>query len=73
MSTGAPAPEVERDRDLLTIPEAVADPRLFDGRVHAETLRRQARAGLLPYALQIGSRWFISVPKARRFLHGETS
>jgi hypothetical protein len=39
--------------------------------MHRDTLYRLARAGQFPPALQIGSRWLVSVPRLERFLHGE--
>ena len=53
---------------LISIPKAA-------GRVglHPATLYRLARTGHFPPAIQIGSRWMVSVPRLDRYLHGEAS
>ena len=59
----------EHDRlaaaDLISIPDAA-------GRIglHPDTLYRLCRTGQFPPAIQIGSRWRVSVPRLERFLHG---
>jgi excisionase family DNA binding protein len=55
------------DPDLITIPEAAKRIGL-----HADTLYRLCRAGQFPPAVQIGSRWRVSVPRLARYLHGYT-
>lgn len=50
--------------DLISIPEAAR--RVG---VHADTLYRLCRAGQFPPAIQIGSRWRVSVPRLERYLH----
>jgi excisionase family DNA binding protein len=50
--------------DLISIPEAAR--RVG---VHADTLYRLCRTGQFPPAIQIGSRWRVSVPRLERFLH----
>lgn len=52
--------------DLISIPEAA-------GRLglHADTLYRLCRTGQFPPAIQIGTRWRVSVPKLERYLHGD--
>lgn len=60
----------EHDRhavaDLISIPDAA-------GRIglHADTLYRLCRTGQFPPAIQIGSRWRVSVPRLERYLHGD--
>jgi excisionase family DNA binding protein len=60
----------EHDRlaaaDLISIPDAA-------GRVglHVDTLYRLCRTGQFPPAIQIGSRWRVSVPRLERYLHGD--
>lgn len=54
--------------DLISIPEAARRVGL-----HADTVYRLCRTGQFPPALQIGSRWRVSVPRLERYLHGETS
>ena len=54
--------------DLLTIPEAARQLGL-----HSETVYRLCRAGEFPPAVQVGKRWFVSVPRLNRHLHGEAS
>jgi predicted DNA-binding transcriptional regulator AlpA len=54
------------DPDLIRIP--AASRRLG---VHPDTGYKMARAGEFPGAVQIGSRWLVSVPRLERFLHGE--
>jgi len=56
------------DSDLITIPAAAQ----IVG-MHADTLYRLARSGQFPPALQIGSRWRVSVPRLERYLHGDDS
>jgi excisionase family DNA binding protein len=51
--------------DLISIPEAAR--RIG---MHADTVYKLARTGQFPPALQIGSRWRVSVPRLERFLHG---
>jgi len=51
--------------DLITIPETAR--RIGK---HADTLYRLARTGQFPPAIQIGSRWMVSVPRLERYLHG---
>jgi excisionase family DNA binding protein len=50
--------------DLISIPEAAR--RVG---VHSDTLYRLCRTGQFPPAIQIGSRWRVSVPRLERFLH----
>ena len=52
--------------DLISIPDAA-------GRIglHADTLYRLCRTGKFPPAIQIGSRWRVSVPRLERYLHGD--
>ena len=52
--------------DLISIPEAARRVGL-----HADTLYRLCRTGRFPPALQIGSRWRVSVPRLERYLHGD--
>lgn len=52
--------------DLISVPEASR--RIS---VHPDTLYRLCRTGRFPPAVQIGSRWKVSVPKLERFLHGD--
>jgi excisionase family DNA binding protein len=52
--------------DLLTMSQAAERVGM-----HRDTLYRLARAGQFPPALQIGSRWLVSVPRLERFLHGD--
>ena len=54
------------DADLITIPEAAKRIGL-----HADTLYRLCRTGQFPPALQIGSRWRVSVPRLERYLHAD--
>jgi excisionase family DNA binding protein len=54
------------DVDLITIPEAARRIGL-----HADTLYRLCRTGHFPPAIQIGSRWRVSVPRLDRYLHGD--
>ena len=51
--------------DLISIGEAARRVGL-----HRDTLYRLARTGEFPPAIQIGSRWRVSVPRLERFLHG---
>jgi len=52
--------------DLISIPDAA-------GRIglHPDTLYRLCRTGQFPPAIQIGTRWRVSVPKLERYLHGD--
>ena len=50
--------------DLISIPEAAR--RVG---VHSDTLYRLCRTGQFPPAIEIGSRWRVSVPRLERFLH----
>lgn len=52
--------------DLISIPTAAE--RLG---IHRDTLYKLSRTGQFPPAVQIGSRWVVSVPRLERFLHGE--
>jgi excisionase family DNA binding protein len=52
--------------DLISVPDASR--RIG---VHPDTLYRLCRTGQFPPAVQIGSRWRVSVPKLERFLHGD--
>lgn len=52
--------------DLMTVPEAAR--RLG---IHPDTAYRLARTGQLPGALQVGTRWRVSVPRLERALHGD--
>ncbi len=54
------------DPDLISVPEAARRIGL-----HADTLYRLCRTGHFPPALQIGTRWRVSVPRLERYLHGE--
>jgi excisionase family DNA binding protein len=54
------------DVDLITVPEAAKRIGL-----HADTLYRLCRAGQFPPAVQIGSRWRVSVPRLKRYLHAD--
>jgi excisionase family DNA binding protein len=60
----------DRDRrseqDLISIPEAALRVGL-----HADTLYRLCRTGQFPPAIQIGTRWRVSVPRLERYLHAE--
>jgi excisionase family DNA binding protein len=51
--------------DLISVPEAARRIGL-----HADTLYRLCRTGRFSPAIQIGSRWRVSVPKLERYLHG---
>ena len=53
--------------DLISVPDAAS--RLG---LHADTLYRLCRTGKFPPAIQIGTRWRVSVPKLERYLHGDT-
>jgi excisionase family DNA binding protein len=53
------------DVDLITVPEAARRVGM-----HADTLYRLARSGQFSPAIQIGSRWRVSVKRLERFLHG---
>ena len=52
--------------DLISIPETARRIGL-----HADTLYRLCRTGHFPPAVQIGGRWRVSVPRLKRYLHGE--
>ena len=52
--------------DLITVPEAARRVGM-----HADTLYRLARSGAFTPAIQIGSRWRVSVPRLERYLHGD--
>ena len=52
--------------DLITVPEAA---KRLD--MHPDTLYRLCRTGQFEPAIQIGSRWKVSVPRLDRLLHGE--
>lgn len=52
--------------DLISIPETARRIGL-----HADTLYRLCRTGQFPPAIQIGGRWRVSVPRLKRYLHGE--
>ena len=52
--------------DLISIPDAASRIGL-----HADTLYRLCRTGQFPPAIQIGSRWRVSVPRLERYLHGD--
>ena len=60
----------EHDRlaaaDLISIPDAADRIGL-----HPDTLYRLCRTGQFPPAIQIGSRWRVSVPRLERYLHGD--
>jgi excisionase family DNA binding protein len=61
-------PDVNSDpiaSDLISVPEAAR--RLG---LHAETLYRLCRRGQFSPAIQIGTRWRVSVPRLERYLHG---
>jgi len=51
--------------DPISVPEAARRIGL-----HADTLYRLCRTGRFSPAIQIGSRWRVSVPKLERYLHG---
>jgi excisionase family DNA binding protein len=52
--------------NLISVPEAARRVGL-----HADTLYRLCRTGQFSPAIQIGSRWRVSVPKLEQYLHGE--
>jgi len=52
--------------DLISIPEAAQRVGL-----HADTLYRLCRTGQFPPAIQIGTRWRVSVPRLERYLHAD--
>ena len=54
--------------DLISVPEAARQVGL-----HTDTLYRLCRTGQFPPAIQIGSRWRVSVPKLERYLHGDST
>ncbi len=60
------ADEDEAGVDLISIPETARRIGL-----HADTLYRLCRTGHFPPAVQIGGRWRVSVPRLKRYLHGE--
>ena len=53
--------------DLISIPEAARHLGL-----HPDTLYRLCRTGQFPPAIQIGSRWRVSVPRLDRYLHSDS-
>jgi excisionase family DNA binding protein len=53
--------------DIITVPEAARRMGM-----HAESVYRLARQGRFEPAVQIGSRWKVSVPRLERLLHGES-
>ncbi len=67
-----PVPRTDRDQiaaaDLISIPEAARRIGL-----HVDTLYRLCRTGQFPPALQIGTRWKVSIPRLERYLHGDTT
>ena len=54
--------------DLITVPEAA---RMIG--LHTDTLYRLCRTGQFDPAIQIGSRWRVSVPRLERYLHGDAA
>jgi excisionase family DNA binding protein len=54
--------------DLISIPEAARRVGL-----HPDTLYRLCRTGRFPPAIQIGSRWRVSVPRLERYLHADVT
>ena len=56
------------DVDLISVPEAARRIGL-----HVDTLYRLCRTGRFPPAIQIGSRWKVSIPRLIRYLHGDTT
>lgn len=54
--------------DLISIPEAAR--RVG---VHSDTLYRLCRTGRFPPAIQVGSRWRVSVPRLERYLHKDAT
>jgi excisionase family DNA binding protein len=54
--------------DLISVPEAARRIGL-----HADTLYRLCRTGQFSPAIQIGTRWRVSVPRLERYLHGESA
>lgn len=52
--------------DLITIPDAARRVGL-----HVDTLYRLCRTGRFPPAIQIGTRWRVSVPRLERYLHDD--
>ncbi len=63
-----PNREPQPAADLISVPEAARRIGL-----HADTLYRLCRSGHFPPAIQIGSRWRVSVPRLERYLHGDTN
>jgi excisionase family DNA binding protein len=64
--TSTPTVVRQSPADLITIAEAAR--RIG---MHRDSLYRLARTGQFPPAIQIGSRWRVSVPRLERYLHGE--
>ena len=62
MDENVPAP------DLISIPETARRIGL-----HTDTLYRLCRTGRFPPAIQIGSRWRVSIPRLERYLHAENA
>ncbi len=56
------------DADLISIPDAAR----WVG-VHVDTLYRLCRMGRFPPAIQVGSRWRVSVPRLERYLHEDST
>ena len=54
--------------DLISVPEAA---RMIG--LHTDTLYWLCRTGQFDPAIQIGSRWRVSVPRLERYLHGNTA
>jgi len=54
--------------DLISIPDTARRIGL-----HADTLYRLCRKGQFPPAIQIGSRWRVSVPRLERYLHSDAT
>jgi len=54
--------------DLISIPETATRVGL-----HVDTLYRLCRTGRFPPAIQIGTRWRVSVPRLERYLHGDAT
>jgi excisionase family DNA binding protein len=52
--------------DLISVPEAARRIGL-----HPDTLYRLCRAGQFSPAIQIGTRWRVSVPRLEGYLHGD--
>jgi excisionase family DNA binding protein len=54
--------------DFISIPEASRRVGL-----HPDTLYRLCRTGRFPPAIQIGSRWRVSVPRLERYLQADVT